>query len=101
MSIDERLYLIACSFPALLNLGIDRGCIPGITPTGFYDGKLAEFLYNGPGGTLSSGEFILLEFLLNLCSPNTYNHFNFGRAVNVLGDNHLNILLNTITTYIT
>ena len=90
---DERLYKIACSFPALKRKGVEHGDIPGITPKGFYDQKLSNYLYKGDGGVLSSGEFLLLEFLLNICSPDTYNGFNFGNALYVLDSLHLSALV--------
>jgi hypothetical protein len=37
MTADQRLFEIACSFPALRYKGVEQGHIPGITPTDFYD----------------------------------------------------------------
>ena len=50
MTVDERIYQIACSFPVLRKKGLDDGDIPGLTPKGFYDQKLAAFVYNGSYG---------------------------------------------------
>jgi hypothetical protein len=69
---DERLFEIACTFPALQHKGVEKGNIPGITSTDFYDLDLAEYLYNGRGGALSHGEFLILEALLNAI-VRTYN----------------------------
>ena len=52
MTADQRLFEIACSFPALRYKGVEQGHIPGITPTDFYDLDLADYLYNGQGGTV-------------------------------------------------
>ncbi len=90
---DERLYQIACSFRALQFKGVEQGNIPGITPTVFYDVELADYLYKGRGGALSRGEFILLEFLLNLYSPDIYNKFNFGDALYVLDPCHMQAVI--------
>jgi len=97
---DERLYEIACSFPALKRKGVENGEIPGITPTDFYDLDLAEYLYRGPGAALSRGEFLILEALLNLCNPNLHNGFNLGDALHVLdGANMQALLEGIIRTY--
>ncbi len=96
MTSDERLYEIACSFPALLRKGVEKGAIPGITPTDFYDLDLAAYLYNGPGAGLSHGEFIMLEVLLNLCNPDQHTGFNLGRALQILDPKHMQALLNAI-----
>lgn len=96
MTSDERLYQIICSFPALKRKGVEQGEIPGITPTGFYAERLHDFLYHGGGGALSSGEFLLLEFLLNLYNPHEYERFNFGRAVNVWDDRHMAACLKAV-----
>lgn len=84
----DRIYQIACSFPALIRKGVEQGDIPGIRPNGFYDIELSDYLYQG-GGVLSSGEFLLLEFLLNLYNPDAYSKFNMGRAVRVLDSEHM------------
>jgi hypothetical protein len=60
MNVDRRMYQIACSFPALRRKGAMQGDIPGIRPDGFYDIELHDYLYQGGGGALSSGEFLLL-----------------------------------------
>ena len=83
MTIDEKMYKIACSFPALQFKGVEDGNIPGISPKDFLDLKLSDYLYRGRGCLLSSGEFLILEFLLNLFSPCIYKEFNLGRAINI------------------
>jgi len=93
---DERLYQIACSFPALKFKGVEQGNIPGITPTDFYDLKLADWLYKGGGGVLSHGEFLILEALLNLCNPDLHDQFNLGDALHVLDEKNMQALLNAI-----
>lgn len=65
MKADQRMYQIACSFPALVFNGVERGDIPGISPDGFCDGKLHDFLYHGRGGAWSAGEVLIIEFLLS------------------------------------
>ena len=83
MTIDERMFEIACSFPALQFKGVEDGKIPGISHKDFLDLKLSDYLYRGRGGLLSSGEFLILEFLLNLFSPSIHKEFNLGSALNV------------------
>jgi hypothetical protein len=65
MTTDQRLYQIACSLPALKYKGVKDGRIPGITATDFFDLDLAAWLYEGGGGLLSHGEFLIIEALLN------------------------------------
>ena len=86
ITIDEKKYKIACSFSALQVKGVEDGNIPGISPKNFLDLKLSDYLYRGKGGLLSSGEFLILEFLLNLFSPGIYDEFNLGRAINIWDD---------------
>ena len=93
---DQRLYQIACSFPALQHKGVEKGYIPGITPTDFYDLDLADWLYNGRGGALSHGEFLIIEALLNLCNPDIHDKFNLGCALHVLDPGNMQVLLNAI-----
>jgi len=76
------MYEIACSFPALNRKCVDQGHITGIEPDCFCAETFADFI-NGHAGAWSSGEYLILEFLLNLGSPGTYSGFNMGRAVNV------------------
>jgi hypothetical protein len=95
-TVDQRLYEIACSFPALQHKGVDKGNIPGITPTDFYDLDLANYLYEGRGGVLSHGEFLILEALLNLCNPDIHNKFNLGDALHVLDERNMKALLDAI-----
>jgi hypothetical protein len=93
---DERLYQIACAFPALKHKGVEQGRIPGITPTDFYDLDLAAWLYEGGGGLLSHGEFLILEALLNLCNPQLHDKFNLGEALQTLDPDNMQALLNGI-----
>ena len=93
---DERLYQIACSFPALRYKGVAKGDIPGITPTDFYDLDLAAWLYEGDGGVLSHGEFLILEALLNLCNPQLHDKFNLGAALQILDADNMQALCNAI-----
>jgi hypothetical protein len=93
---DERLYEIACSFPALQHKGVEKGHIPGITPSDFFDLDLANYLYEGRGGALSHGEFLILEALLNLCNPDIHDQFNLGDALHVLDPDNMQALLNAI-----
>jgi len=96
MKVDRRMYQIACSFPALRRKGAEQGDIPGIGPDGFYDIELHDYLYQGGGGALSSGEFLLLEFLLNLYNPHAYPKFNLGRAVRVFDCEHMRQCLHAV-----
>ena len=96
MKSDQRLYQIACSFPALQRKGVACGDIPGITPDDFFDLDLANYLYHGPGGALSDGEFIILETLLNLCNPDLHTRFNLGQALRVLDSQNMQALLTAI-----
>ena len=96
MTTDQRLFEIACSFPALRYKGVEQGNIPGITPTDFYDLDLADYLYNGRGGALSHGEFLILEALLNLCNPDLHQRFNLGEAVQILDPDNMQALFNGI-----
>jgi hypothetical protein len=89
MKVDQRMYQIACSFPALVFKGVERGDISGISPDGFCDGKLYDFLSRGRGGAWSAGEVLIIEFLLNLYDPYEYKAFNFGRALNVLDQRNM------------
>ena len=96
MNPDRRLYEIACSFPALRNKRVRDGRIPGITPTDFLDLDLADWLYQGGGGLLSHGEFLILEALLNLCNPQQHPRFNLGEALQVLDPDNMHALLQGI-----
>lgn len=96
-SVDERLYNIACSFP-VLKKAARQGNIPGITPTGFYDEKLAAYLYKGAGRNLSRGAFLALEFLLNMLNPYEYKRFNFGMALNVWDSDHMGVFIKATTS---
>jgi hypothetical protein len=93
---DRRLYEIACSFPALRQKGVEKGDIPGITPTVFYDSNLADWLYKGGGGLLSHGEFLILESLLNLCNPSMHERFNLGEALQTLDPDNMHALCEAI-----
>jgi hypothetical protein len=96
MTSDQRLYEIACSFPALRHKGVEKGSIPGITKDDFLDLDLANYLYKGRGGALSSGEFLILEALLNLCNPDLHPKFNLGDALHILDPDNMKALLNAI-----
>ncbi len=96
-SIDKTMFEIACSIPALQFKGVEKCHIPGITPTDFHDGKLSDYLYNGRGGMLSSGEFMIFEFLLNLFAPYCHNKFNLGDALKTLDPENMNACLKGIT----
>ncbi len=93
MTFDEKIYRIACSFPTLRRKGVADGNIPGIKPDDFCERKLYTFLHRGSAGAWSSGEILVLEFLLNLFAPDIYDRFNFGRALNVWDDEHVNCCL--------
>jgi hypothetical protein len=95
-STDERLYKIACSFPALKHKGVEKRDIPGITPSDFFDLDLAAWLYKGGGGLLSHGEFLILEALLNLCNPAIHDKFNIGEALQTLDPDNMQALVNAI-----
>ncbi len=94
MKIDERMYRIACSFPALRAKGVSEGEIPGITPTGFYDERLSDFLYKD--SCWSHGEFLAIEFLLNFFNPYHYKKFNFGMALNTWDNGQLKAFIEAI-----
>jgi hypothetical protein len=96
MGTDQRLYEIACSFPALRQKGVEKSGIPGITPTDFFDLDLAAWLYQGGGGGLSHGEFLILEALLNLCNPQVHDKFNLGEALRTLDPDNMQALLSAI-----
>ena len=93
---DRRLYEIACSFTALRQKGVDKGRIPGITSTDFFDLDLADWLYKGGGGLLSHGEFLVLEALLNLCNPQLHDRFNLGEALQTLDPDNMQALCKAI-----
>ena len=90
---DRRMFEIACSFPALKFKGVEEGRIPGIRPDDFHDGVLSDYLYNGRGGALSSGEFKILEFLLNIFAPYVHDKFNLGDALKSLDPDNMNACL--------
>jgi hypothetical protein len=92
---DQRLYQIACSFPALQRKGVEHGHIPGITPDDFLDLDLADWLNRG-GQALSHGERLIIEALLNLCNPDLHDQFNLGDALHVLDPDNMRALLNAI-----
>ncbi len=93
---QERLYQIACSFPALQQKGVDKDNIPGINKEWFNDMQLSQYLYQGRGRALSHGEFLILEALLNFCDPITYNKFNLGDALHVLDYRNMQALFQAI-----
>ena len=94
----DRIYRIACTFRALTFKGVERGDIPGIHPDGFCADELDEFVQRN-GRIWSSGEVLLLEFLLNLYDPHHYTAFNFGRALNVLDPDHMSACLKAAVRY--
>ena len=96
MTKDKRMYEIACSFPALVKKGVVNGQIPGIVKDDFFDIDLSNYLYNGPGGGLSQGEFLILEALLNLYNSDIHQKFNLGEAVHVLDERNMQSLMNAI-----
>jgi hypothetical protein len=95
----DIIYRIACTIPVLTFKGVERGDIPGIAPDGFCAAELHNFLYHGRGGVWSSGEVLILEFLLNLYDPYEYKAFNFGRALNVLDPRNLTACLKAAVQY--
>jgi hypothetical protein len=94
----DKMYRIACTFRALTFKGVERGDIPGIAPDGFCADELHEFLQR-KCCVWSSGEILLLEFLLNLYDPDEYKSFNFGRALNVLDPGHMSACLKAAAQY--
>ncbi len=93
---DRRMFEIACSIPALKRKGVEDGHIPGINPDEFHDGILSDYLYHGGGGVLSSGEVMILEFLLNLFAPYCHEKFNLGDALKTLDPGNMNACLKGI-----
>jgi hypothetical protein len=94
----DRIYRIACTFRALTFKGVERGDIPGIRPDGFCADELHEFLQRNCR-VWSSGEVLILEFLLNLYDPDQYTAFNFGRALDVLDPGHMSACLAAAVQY--
>lgn len=94
----DRIYRIACTFRALSFKGVERGNIPGIDQEGFCADKLDEFVQR-KCRIWSSGEVLLLEFLLNLYDPHQYTGFNFGRALEVLDPDHMSACLKAAVQY--
>jgi hypothetical protein len=94
----DRIYRIACTFRTLSLKGVERGDIPGIDPDGFCAAELHEFL-QCKRYIWSSGQVLILEFLLNLYDPDEYKSFNFGRALNVLDPGHMSACLKAAVQY--
>ena len=94
----DRIYRIACTFRVLTFKGVERGDIPGINPDGFCAAELDEFLQRN-SRIWSSGEVLILEFLLNLYDPYQYTAFNFGRALDVLDPRHMTACLKAAAQY--
>jgi hypothetical protein len=82
----------------LLASGGDLDGIPGINPDGFCADELDEFLQR-KCRIWSSGEVLLLEFLLNLYDPYQYKAFNLGRALDVLDPGHISACLKAAVQY--
>jgi hypothetical protein len=97
--VTDRIYRIACTFPALSFKGVERGNIPGIAPEGFCADALHDFLYHGRGGAWSSGEVLILQFLLNLYDPYEYKAFNLGRALFVLDQWNMSACIKAAVQY--
>jgi len=94
----DRIYRIACTFRALTFKGVERGDIPGISPDSFCADELHEFLQRNCR-VWSSGEVLILEFLLNLYDPYQYTAFNFGRALDVLDPGHMSACIKAAVQY--
>jgi hypothetical protein len=94
----DRIYRIACTFRVLTFKGVERGDIPGINPDGFCADELHEFLQL-KRCIWSSGEVLILQFLLNLYNPYQYTAFNFGRALDVLDPGHMSACLKAAAQY--
>ena len=90
----DKMYRIACTFPALRLKGVERGAIPGISPEGFDGDKLDEFLNHGHGRKWNIADAIILEFLLNLHDPSKYKSFNLGWALGLLYQKDMAACLN-------
>jgi hypothetical protein len=93
MDLEKRFYEMACAFPTMNRKGVQEGDIPGISKGRFNADELAEFVYNGGGCAWSTGEKLVLEFLLNLCNPGAYEGFNLGHALNVWDLSHMTACL--------
>lgn len=93
MPSPNRFYEIAVTFPSMNHKGVKDGDIPGISQDRFSPEDLADFLYHGHGCAWSTGEKLVLEFLLNLCNPGTYGGFNLGHALNVWDPSHMTACL--------
>ena len=89
MTPTQRFYDIACMFPVMNSKGIKLGDIPGISRDRFSPDDLAGFVYEGPGRVWSTGEKLVIEFLLNLYNPGLFNRFNLGFAMNVWDPVHM------------
>jgi hypothetical protein len=90
----DKMYRIACTFPALLLKGVERGAIPGIAPEGFDGDKLHEFLRHGRGRMWNIADVMILDFLLNLYDPSKYKSFNLGWALGLLYQKDMAACLN-------
>lgn len=95
MTHEQKLYKIACSFPALQQQGVATGGVPGIGRNDFYDIYLTDYLYTA-GGELSRTQFLILEALLNLCDPYIHDGFNLGQALHTLDPQNMRALINAI-----
>lgn len=96
MGLEKHFYEIACSFPTMVCKGVEDGDIPGISKNRFCADELAEFVYHGHGGSWSTGEKLVLEFLLNLYNSGAYDRFNLGHAMNVWDPTHMTVCLKAL-----
>ncbi len=96
----DIMYQIACLFPVLEDKHVTKSQIPGITPRGINGRKLHDFLHDKEGGRLwSTGEVLVIEFLLNIYDPTEYKSFNFGMAANVWDSGQMSAYLNGVSKY--
>ena len=96
MRSKNRFYEIAVTFPTMAWKGVEEGRIPGLSPDRFCPEDLWDFLCNGKGGAWSSGEKLVLNFLLNLYSPGAYDGFNLGYAMNTWDEKHVQACLKAL-----
>ncbi|WP_321419615.1 hypothetical protein [uncultured Desulfobacter sp.] len=97
MTFTQRFYEIACMFPVMNNKGVQKGDIPGIRKDRFCADDLAGFIYEGGGRAWSTGEKLVIEFLLNLYNPGAFDKFNIGFAMNVWDPTHMRACFKAMT----